>query len=599
MKYSMKRDVDKKKLLQVATDVFYMAVFSAIVIFLTEWIYRGSIEKASEWFWSYKWNTLYNMFFILMIEVIFYVLTCNQICGMIIGAVLPILLAVISNFKYQARGEVLRLSDISSMGEGISVMKDYVFSIPGTIYAAVITVVLFWLIMSVRPKREIKISIYKRVMIAIVLIVVIKCCYITDNTIGMVGGNTTITIAENFYDTNGFLAGFLRTYSGKIGKPKKYSEKSVMAVISEVSEEKTENKSEPDIVIVLMESLYDMTRIDGIEFNKDPLEEFKQIQKECISGQMLTPVRGGGTCNVEYEILTGYPVSNTPNLDLIYQSGAIKKDPGSVIDLLKAEEYNTIAIHGNDATFFNRNNVYSLLGFDQMIFKDNITGYETEGAWMSDQLLYNTLIGEYEQRDVSKGFFSLALTMQLHGGYNYDYNRYGIQYTGSKLGRDQEKQLNTYANLEYGSVQALINLLDYFSSVHHPVVVMAFGDHAPGTEAFGIEGETNPERNNTEFYSLQTTPFLIWNNFSDVTEDWGIVSSYKLGAKLMQYCNIPLDSYFSFLLEKDVPEGSDMFFMSGDKMIHKSELDESKKEILDELWLLQYDRMFGENYEKQ
>lgn len=599
MKYSMKIDFDKKKLLQIAADIFYMTVFSAVILFLTEWIYRGSIEQASEWFWSYKWNTLYNMFFILGLEVIFYILIGNMIAGMTVAMVIPFLLALISSFKYQARGEMLRLSDISSAGEGIGVMKDYSFQIPGTLYIAVFVALLFLLIMSVRGKRNRKLPFYIRIVVVVLLAAVLKNSYVTDKKIGMVGGNTTITIVKNFYDTNGFLAGLLRTYSGEIEKPDKYSEKSVNAVLAGLTEEETTGSVEPDIVVVLMESLYDMTRIDGITFNTDPLEKFKQLQKECVSGQMLTPVRGGGTCNAEYEVLTGYPVSNTPNLDLIYQSGVLKKDPGSIIDLLEAQQYTTLAIHGNDGSFFNRDTVYPVLGFDQMLFKEDIMDYETEGAWMSDKSLYDTLIAEYEKRDTSKGFFAFALTMQLHGGYDYDFNQYGIQYTGSGLSRDQIKQLNTYANLEYGSVQALSDLLDYFSFIHHPVVVLAFGDHAPGTEAFGVEGETNPERNNDEFYTLQTTPFLIWNNYSENVEDWGTVSSYKLGAKLMQYCNIPLDSYFTFLLEKNVPEGSDMFFISGDKMVHKDDLDKESATALNELWLLQYDRMFGENYAKQ
>ena len=599
MKHSMKIDFNKKKVLQLVADVFYMAVFSAVVLFLTEWIYRGDIEQASEWFWSYKWNTLYNMFFILGLEAMFYVLTCNMMAGMTAGAVIPFLLAVISSFKYQARGEVLRLSDISSAGEGISVMKDYSFHIPGTLGIAIAVVLVFLLIMDLRRKKRIKIPFYIRIIVIVMIAAAVKNAYVTDKKIGMVGGNTTLTIVKNFYDTNGFLAGLLRTYSGEIDKPGKYSEKSVDAVLAKITEEETTGGVEPDIVVVLMESLYDMTRIDGVTFNTDPLEKFKQLQKECISGQMLSPVRGGGTCNAEYSVLTGYPTGNTPNLDLIYQSGVIKTDPGSIIDLLKAEDYTTTAIHGNDGAFFNRDTVYPILGFDKLIFKKDILDYETEGVWMSDKSLYDTLISEYENRDSSKGFFTFALTMQLHGGYDYDFNQYGIQYTGSDLTREQEKQLNTYANLEYGSVQALSDLLEYFSAIHHPVVVMAFGDHAPGTEAFGIDGETNPERNNDEYYTLQTTPFLIWNNYSENVEDWGTVSSYKLGAKLMQYCNIPLDSYFTFLLEKNVPEGSDVFFISGDKMIHKDDLDKETTEVLDDLWILQYDRMFGENYAKQ
>lgn len=586
------------KMERIGIDLFFLLVCSAVIIFMTEMICRDSVLKTSEWFWSYKWNTLYNMLLLFWLEVLFYALTSSATAGFLVVSILSYLVALVNAFKYQAKGDALRLSDLYSAVEGLKVAGEYSFRIPFPFYMALlVTMVLVW-ILHVRGRWRRKECYLLRTVVIVLCVTAIRLCYFTESGRGLVGGDTTITIVKNFYETNGFAAGFLRTASQEIKKPVGYSKKHVEELLSQIklSDEVVQKDIQPDIIVVLMESLYDMTRLNDVDFNTDPLEDFKKLQENAISGMMLTPVRGGGTCNAEYELLTGYPVSNTSSVDLIYQSGIIRRNPGSILDSLKSSGYSALAIHANDGSFFNRTDIYSKMGFDQMVFKEDMSGYTREGTWISDRSLYERLIEEYENRDTGKKFFALALTMQLHGGYGYDYNKYGIFCEGNGIAGSQAASLNTYANLEYGSVLALMELLDYFSTVHHPVVVLAFGDHAPGMEAFGLEGVTNPANGNEEFYTLQTTPFLIWNNYTQDVQDWGTVSSYKLGARLMQYCKVDLDSYFTCLLDETVPEGSGMFFADEGKLVHRNTLKESTAEVLDKLWLLQYDRMFGENY---
>ena len=70
-------------------------------------------------------------------------------------------------------------------------------------------------------------------------------------------------------------------------------------------EEDTRVAQQPNVILILSESFFDVTRLPGVTFDGDPLETFHNLQQEGVSGTFYTRSLGYGTCNIELEILTG------------------------------------------------------------------------------------------------------------------------------------------------------------------------------------------------------------------------------------------------------------------------------------------------------
>ena len=569
-----------------------LAVISGVMIFLTETVYLGSFVKASEWFWNWKWNTLANIGIVLFFLLLLFHITGSEIFSTLVTGSILLSGLIASDLKYQAKGEVLKLSDLSSFGEAIQVMGNYEFHMPPLCGMFLLfTLFVIAILLLTRYKFHCRYRFYRGLLSCILAVLLILFSNYARNNLLVADGR--LTVARTYYQANGFLLGLLNTLPRRIREPEGYSEKLVQSILQQ--EEQNEIIQEtgtdyPDIIVVMIESLYDLSRLDGVSFSRDPIGIFRKYQDLYVSGNCLSPVEGGGTCDTEYEVLTGYPTENTEGAGLIYPNGLIRKDPGTILDVLKASGYNTLAIHPNDRTFFNRSIVYEKMGFDRTRFLDSMETVTREGNWVSDETLYQYLIEEYEARDPEKPFFAFGITMEMHGGYQYSYTKHGISVTGEGRSGEELEQLTTFVNLEYDSLQAFKDLLEYFSAVDRDVIVAAFGDHIPGTSGFGgFE---------MDLYTKQTTPLLIWDNYSGRQFELGEISAYKIGGALLQYAGVPLDAYFSLVMDPAVPNGTMGWFYTEDGWRQKADLPDISQDALDRLWVLQYDRMFGENYGK-
>ena len=61
----------------------------------------------------------------------------------------------------------------------------------------------------------------------------------------------------------------------------------------------------PDIIFIVSESFFDVTRLPGLTFQEDPLPVFHALSETCTNGRFLSNTYGGGTGYVEMEMFTG------------------------------------------------------------------------------------------------------------------------------------------------------------------------------------------------------------------------------------------------------------------------------------------------------
>ena len=61
----------------------------------------------------------------------------------------------------------------------------------------------------------------------------------------------------------------------------------------------------PNILFVQLESFFDPTEVEWLQFSEDPIPNLRKMFSEYSSGYFKAPSVGAGTANTEFEVLTG------------------------------------------------------------------------------------------------------------------------------------------------------------------------------------------------------------------------------------------------------------------------------------------------------
>ena len=88
--------------------------------------------------------------------------------------------------------------------------------------------------------------------------------------------------------------------------PQDYSQEEIDRIKSTESElGETQKGSSPNIIFLQLESFFDPTEVNFLEFSEDPIPTFRKLMKEYSSGYFRVPSVGAGTANTEFETITG------------------------------------------------------------------------------------------------------------------------------------------------------------------------------------------------------------------------------------------------------------------------------------------------------
>ena len=246
----------------------------------------------------------------------------------------------------------------------------------------------------------------------------------------------------------------------------------------------------PSVICIMNESFADLSELDGASWGYDGPSFVGSADDALAQGSLNVSVLGGGTCNTEFEFLTG--------VSLAYVGDG--KYPYSLYDLSVAPSlarqfselgYETTAMHPNYATNWNRDRVYEALGFDEFLSIDDFAGDEVYHSGVSDAATYDKCLELLENSDEPQFIFDV--TMQNHSGY--DQNNLGDveQYHVDGLSDYDNARLSEYLACIDESDRALEEFLDELEKLDRPVVVVFFGDHQPALSTI-LEAALNGEQ---------------------------------------------------------------------------------------------------------
>ncbi len=313
------------------------------------------------------------------------------------------------------------------------------------------------------------------------------------------------------YQTFGFPYCFSNSlFNTGIAKPEGYGSDAVEAIRDEeLVPENTYAISEdtkPNVIMIQLESFFDPSLWKNNPVKYDPIPFFHQLQKSYPGGYISVPSVGAGTANTEFESITGMNLDFFGPGEYPYKTVLKKTCCESLAFDLKKLGYSAHAIHNNEATFYDRNRVFSQLGFDTFTPIEYMNNIERNPAgWCKDKILTGEII---KTLDSTPGpDFIYTISVQGHGKYP------DFEYYCQQIGEMDQ------------FIRSLVNTL---RTRKEPIVLVMYGDHLPGFEW------SEEEMKN---HSLFQTEYVIWNNMNLPLEKKN-VEAYQIAAHVLDMLGI-------------------------------------------------------------
>lgn len=345
-----------------------------------------------------------------------------------------------------------------------------------------------------------------------------------------------------------------------VEKPDGYNKEDAAALLASYDTNDTESATHtPNIIVIMNEAFSDLSVLGDFETNEDYMPFLHSLMQEgtpnTISGHLNVSVLGGNTANTEFEFLTGNTMAFLPQGSVAYQQ-YVKSNDYSIATYLKSKGYDTIAMHPYNASGWDRDKVYPLLGFDTFYsLKDWVNPVKIR-KYVSDQSCYDKIIELYDQKDANTPFFLFNVTMQNHSSYSEEYDNFHpditVEGTSSKI-------LPNYLSLIKLSDQALENLIEYFSQADEDTIIVFFGDHQPSNSVaapvWKINGRSGDSLTEEEEALRYKVPFIIWANYDIEAASNVETSANYLGGHVLRAAGLPLYDYRNYLsqLEEQYP----------------------------------------------
>lgn len=335
------------------------------------------------------------------------------------------------------------------------------------------------------------------------------------------------------YKRNGFLYCFgASLIDVGISRPEEYSTEAIEGLTDEaLGDGEVFDSNRPNIVVVQLESFFDVNRLKDIEFSENPLPNFTQLSKRCASGFLSVPVIGAGTVNSEFEMLTGMNIDDFGIGEYPYKTVLKEKTCESLAYNLKSYGYKAYAIHDHEGSFYERNLVYPNLGFD--VF-DSVEYMWPEGYTAMEWSKDSVLTGEIEKAlsATAEKDFVFAVAVQSHGSYpsepDVEYEHHVTATSSVIEDEDYLNQINYYANQIYEVDQFVGDLWNMLRKRREPTILIMYGDHCPSLDL------TDDVLKSGTIYD---TCYFIWNN-TGLTFDGGDREAYEVGAEVLSALGI-------------------------------------------------------------
>lgn len=372
----------------------------------------------------------------------------------------------------------------------------------------------------------------------------------------------------NAYDEYGFVYCFsISVIDSGVEKPDEYSFEVVYNVIEENKKEESADFT-PNIVVLQMESFVDCEYFINYKYSENPNPYFQKLKENYSSGYLRVPSVGAGTANVEFEVISGMSLYDFGAGEYPYKSILQSSTCESYPFILKELGYKSQAIHNHNATFYDRNLVYPMLGFDRFISVEYMYDVEkTPLEWSKDYIFESEIIKALKSTDGHDFIYSISV--QTHGKYPTEpIEETTIDVEGLPTEEDTIG-FEYYVQQIKENDELLEKIVNNIMNFDEPTVLVIFGDHLPNFKFEPEDYATN---------DLYLSEYVVLTNFS------------KFGIEDIEVVDKDITSY---QLISDVLDRIDIHNGLINKL-HQNR--ENNTDYSEDLELIEYDTLYGEKY---
>lgn len=550
-----------------------LGLLALLLNFINECLSRHSFIKGLIYFGSHPLAFLFNsfmIFFTLSIAMLFK----KRVFATFFISALWFGLGVTNFVIRSSRKSPFAASDFRNLTEGLKVIQKY-YTIPQIVIlclviAALVACIIFIAIRTPKVKQKIN-YLLSALVIAVSFGMIMIINYVSNAT-GLIPRQFGNLVRA--YDTYGFGYMFsCSLFRNGVSKPKDYSPGKVNDVVDSVdNNDKNNNDNDkndidkPNIIFLQLESFFDATNVKGLEFSEDPIPNIRKLYEKFPGGYLSVPSFGAGTANTEFETMTGMNLDDFGPGEYPYKTVLQSTACESICYYLSNYGYTTTALHDNTGGFYDRNRVFSRLGFDSFVSIEYIEKYEKNPiGWVKDKCLTDEIVGILD----STGTPDYIYTISVQGHGDYPENTDGLDLPIKVTNNDVTGNPNGfeyYVNQTHEMDAFVAELIDALSKRDEKTILVIYGDHLP---TFDI---TDDDLKNDDIYQTQ---YVIWNNYNLQIENKDL-QAYQLSAYLMK--NLGMKGGVISRLHMS-------HFDKEDK--------EDNEEYLSNLKLLEYDILYG------
>lgn len=585
------------RLLLLTRQRLPLLLIALIPVLIMEILSRGNYIEMITWSYKHLLELLFNEWIVTSLLLMFIAMIGRTRIAYWVFSGILLTLALISGVKLKILGVPLTPWDIVLAGEASDMVK-YISNI---LSFKILIIILLFLVASYfllyrTTLFSKKVALKERGILAIIAVAMLSAVY-TDLPLPIQkwsGIQASVWNQVENTTTNGYaLATFLNTKSMLTDKREGYDDKAVQAIVSNtpkpIKAGDPNNPVKPNVIVVLSEAFWDPTVIKGVEFSRDPIPFFHKLQQTGTSGTMLSPQYGGGTANVEFEVLTGNSMRFLPQGSIAYNQ-FLTNEVDSLASIYARQGYTSTAISPFYNWYFNSNKIYKYFGFSKYIpieyFKPNYSG-----PYIADSEVAANIIHATDQSDGPD--FVFANTMENHFHFfPGKFPKNTIDVTGN-MSPSSQGMLETLAQGINASDKMLKELVEYYEKKGEPTIIAFWGDHLPALgddyatyiDTKYISGKDDPDF----LKKMYSVPLVVWNNFDQGRKDTLNISPSFLGPYLIELSKQQGSYYSDYLsqLSKKIPviPPKDHY-----EAMHINEQD------LKDYETLQYDIIFGDRH---
>lgn len=595
-------------------------------VFLCQLIMLQSVPATWEWMTAQPWAVVVTYVVLLLVQILLERLTTSLLAGVLCTMVPCFLLAIASHLKLAVNGVPLLFSDLAMIGQAAQIAgflgPDAELGKSTWLALFLALGLLFLVFLWDRP--VVRVLWWQRLFTAGAMAVVLATVLTLPAMGTLLDDREEGESQAMRNDRLGVLAGmYAAARHNTLVEPDEYNEDNMNRILLEIgvnAQRVATPEVKPNVVVLLSESFFDPTRLPNVTYTSDPLPNYHALAREYPAGDFYTCAFSGGTGVAEMEIMTGVSTNLLQGEEIIVtisSPGAYERIP-SLVRAFAAQGYRSTYVHSHTNDLYGRKEHLPAIGFEHVFYREDFTTelrYNTHtynGDYVSDDCWADELIAQFEAKEEGQPIFLFGMSMENHMPFSAtkydDPSPVGFQ---SDL-ITEEADVGVFDSLLHGLYNAdaaLGKLIDYFSKVEEPTIVVFMGDHLPspnfnleesdtlfsrlGCVPTAVTTDWTPE----EMKTMLHTNYLVWNNYGaqfDVPEE---LSTTSVGSCLLDWAGLPKPLYYTWvdMVQKKMLLYRDRFFLDVEGNPY-SEIPEAYEAIMNRYRTIIYDTLYGENF---